>query len=263
MPIESRGRAIFQFTGIRVPGYSSLAGQGDWTKSRPTPTIAPFEVGSGFFRFPDPLRIHLQENRSVEGIDWVMVVFRWMHILAAITAVGATIFMRQAMLPAVETLPESDRARFHDGVRSRWALYIHLSIGFLLLSGAYSFFVIITGDPRPKAGLYHGLFGIKFLLALAIFFIASMLVGRTEAAVRFRQRRQFWLTVNVVLAVFLVCISGVMRFVPRERKKAENPATAMRLEINTLRSPTSEIRLDLKAIDARATDAGHRYQVVG
>jgi uncharacterized membrane protein len=170
-----------------------------------------------------------------------------MHILAAITAVGATIFMRQAMLPAVEALPESDRASFHDAVRSRWALYIHLSIGFLLLSGFYSFIAIVRGYKLPEDSHYHMLFGIKFLLALAIFFIASMLVGRSEASTRFRQRRQFWLTVNVALAVVLVCISGVMRFVPRVPKESETAPTAMRVERNILRYSPSRITLDLKA----------------
>lgn len=190
-------------------------------------------------------------------IDWVQVVFRWMHILAAITAVGATIFMRQALLPAIGSLPEANRAEFHETVRSRWALYVHLSITFLLLSGAYSFFVAITGDRRPEPGLYHALFGVKFLLALAIFFIATMLVGRSEGAVRFRQRRSFWLTVNVVLALILVGISGVMRYIPRRPAEEENKTVAMRTERNILRLPARAIRLNEGRIDAAASVAGH------
>lgn len=169
-------------------------------------------------------------------VDWAMVIFRWMHILAAITAVGATIFMRQALVPAVKTLPQADQTALHDAVRKRWAMYVHLSIGFLLLSGFYTFISYVLGYQFPEGSKYHMLFGIKFLLALGIFFIASMLVGRSEASMRFRQKREFWLTLNVVLAVVLVCISGILRFLPRTPKTPAEPASATALlETNSLR----------------------------
>jgi putative copper export protein len=118
----------------------------------------------------------------------------------------------------------------------RDASYVHLSIGFLLLSGFYTFINYLRGYQFPEGSKYHMLFGIKFLLALAIFFIASMLVGRSEASTRFRQRREFWLTLNVVLAVVLVCISGILRFLPRTPKTPAEPTpvTAL-LETNSLR----------------------------
>lgn len=177
-------------------------------------------------------------------VDWIMVVFRWMHILAAITAVGATIFMRQALAPAVAALPEADRAGFHEAVRSRWALYIHLSIGFLLLSGFYNFISTMRLYKLPPS--YHMLFGIKFLLALGIFFIASMLTGRSPAAARFQQQRQTWLTLNVVLAAVLVCISGVLRFIDRLPKEpAPEPAAVLiDRERIVLRSPQIAISLE-------------------
>jgi hypothetical protein len=52
------------------------------------------------------------------------------------------------------------------------------------------------------------------ILALVIFFLASALTGRAAALARFRQNAKFWLSVNVTLAVIVVCISGVLRFVP-------------------------------------------------
>jgi hypothetical protein len=55
------------------------------------------------------------------------------------------------------------------------------------------------------------LFGIKFLLALAIFFLASVLTGHSARTQKFRDNRRLWLTVNLVLAVLVVCISGILR----------------------------------------------------
>lgn len=141
------------------------------------------------------------------------ILFRWMHILAAITAVGGTFFMRWALLPTVAELRPAEQERVHSGIRARWAIPVHASIGFLLLSGFYNF-VFVSLPRHPGDGLYHGLFGVKFLLALAIFFIATMLVGRSPAAERFRQNRRLWLSTNVWLAIAVVCISGVMRSLP-------------------------------------------------
>ncbi len=154
---------------------------------------------------------------------YVIVLFRWMHLLAAITAVGGTFFMRWALLPAAAELSPSEQQKLHAGVRARWAIPVHASIGFLLLSGFYTF--IFRSLPLHKGdGLYHALFGIKFLLALAIFFIATMLVGRSTASERFRQNRRMWLSLNVGLAITVVCISGVMRFLPETAVPVEHRA---------------------------------------
>jgi uncharacterized membrane protein len=142
-------------------------------------------------------------------IDYVSVLFRWMHILPAIIAVGGTIFMWAALHPAVSELPESQRPALRESIRSRWAKWVMGSILFLLVSGFYNFFTLVHRYDLPK--VYQMLFGIKFLLALAIFTLASFLTGRTAVAQRIRANAGPWLTLNVVLAVLLVCISGVMR----------------------------------------------------
>lgn len=142
-------------------------------------------------------------------IDWLSVVFRWLHILPAIIAVGGTIFMRAALVPALGELPDAQRSSLHEAVRSRWSKWVMGAITFLLLSGFFNFFTLIGKYKLPPA--YQMMFGIKFLLALAIFALASLLSGRTGLAQRMRQNARTWLNLNIVLAVLLVCISGVMR----------------------------------------------------
>jgi uncharacterized membrane protein len=149
------------------------------------------------------------------------VAFRWMHILAAITAVGGAIFMRLALLPAAATLPEAERKKLEEAVRSRWVKWIMAAILFLLVSGFYNFITMTMRYKLPS--LYQGLFGVKFLLALAIFFLASVLSGRSEMGQRFRRNARTWLTLNVALAVALVCISGVMKTMDHGPAKADNP----------------------------------------
>lgn len=150
-------------------------------------------------------------------LDWIAIVSRWAHILAAITAVGGTIFMRMALLPSVGALPDDERKKLHEGVRSRWVKFVMAAILFLLVSGIYN---IVMKEKQLKMAdggvksLYHMLFGIKFLLAFAIFFIASVITGRAPAFAKMRENARMWLTLNMILALVVVCISGVLRAIP-------------------------------------------------
>ncbi|HWB13726.1 MAG TPA: hypothetical protein VG826_31160 [Pirellulales bacterium] len=154
----------------------------------------------------------------MQELDWLAIVLRWMHILAAITAVGGTIFMRAALVPSVVVLADDERKKLHEQVRSRWVKFVMAAILFLLASGLYNVLRRFNaGIPADFKRLYHGLFAVKFLLALAIFFLASALTGRAAALARFRQNAKFWLSVNLTLAVIVVCISGVLRFIPAEK----------------------------------------------
>jgi uncharacterized membrane protein len=155
-----------------------------------------------------PRRFDVKRINRVE-IDYVSVLFRWLHILPAMVAVGGAIFMRMALLPALSEVPDAQRATLHEAIRSRWSKWIMGAILLLLISGFYNFFTLTSRYKLPPA--YHMLFGIKFLLALAIFTLASFLSGRTAIAQRMRQNARTWLNLNVALAVLLVCISGVMR----------------------------------------------------
>ncbi|HEX5443542.1 MAG TPA: hypothetical protein VFW87_06925 [Pirellulales bacterium] len=147
-------------------------------------------------------------------LDWLGIVFRWLHLLSAITAVGGTIFLRMALVPSVAVLSQEQHQALHEQVRSRWVKFVMAAIAFLIVSGVYNFIAKVrTIDDSYKA-LYHGLFTAKLLLALAIFFLSSALTGRSPAFAAIRQNAKRWLSVNMALAIIVVCISGVLRFIP-------------------------------------------------
>ena len=159
-------------------------------------------------------------------LDLVALVLRWMHILAASAAVGGTIFMRLALLPAaVATLPDDQHRALREGVRSRWAPIVMGAIAFLLISGFYNYLVYASklDIPRPYKGIYHGLFGVKFILAFIVFFLASALVGRSPAMDRFRQKAKLWQSVNLTLVVIIILISGVLRAISNDARSAPDP----------------------------------------
>jgi uncharacterized membrane protein len=151
-------------------------------------------------------------------IDYLAFVLRLLHILAAITTVGGSIFIRYALLPGMQTLSEAERQRLHDTVRPRWARLIQISILFLLVSGLWNFILFVRaakgwGEEWREAyyTLYQALFGIKFLLALAIFALASILTGRSAGTQKIRDNPRLWLNIILAMALAVVAISGVMR----------------------------------------------------
>src|SRR5690242_16917869 len=117
-------------------------------------------------------------------MNWLAIFLRWIHIVAAMTAVGGTVFMRYALLPGVQTLADDARKSLHDQVRSRWAKIVMLCIAVLLVGGLTNYLIFVNASKGPEwadwkasyGKIYNMVFGIKFLIALCIFFIASALV---------------------------------------------------------------------------------------
>jgi len=163
----------------------------------------------------------------METLDLVNLVFRWMHILAAIVAVGGTFFVRFVLLPAEGVVPRAERAALHAAMRARWSKIVAAAILFLLVSGLYNIYFIEAKTTAPRVyDWYRPLFGLKFLLAFVIFTIASLLTGKTKAAERLRENARFWLSVNVALAVVVVLISGVLRTADKKPRSEESTKSA-------------------------------------
>ncbi|MFZ4732271.1 MAG: hypothetical protein ACOYK7_06990 [Pirellulales bacterium] len=153
----------------------------------------------------------------MRSIDISLLVFRWLHILAAIVAMGGLVFARFALLPALESEDDQTRGRIHEAIRRRWLKWVIGAITVLLVSGLVNF-LVFTGDAIEwengewlKRSRYHALFGIKFLLAMVVFFFASGLVGRGAGTQWIRDKRSTWLTVTLLTALAVVMVSGWMR----------------------------------------------------
>jgi hypothetical protein len=121
-------------------------------------------------------------------------------------------------LPALDTLGDEGRRSLHEAIRARWSRLVQISILFLLVSGLVNFgmFVVAArdwpGEWRDTFNrAYQILFGIKVLLALAIFALASILSGRGAGTQKIRDNSHFWLNINLAMALAVVIISGVMR----------------------------------------------------
>jgi len=152
------------------------------------------------------------------AIDYLNLGLRFLHLFAAFTAVGGLIFIRFALLPSMNELGTAEREDIHSRVRPRWAKLVGIAIGFLLLSGLANYILFVrtfktmdTAWTDVYAMPYHMLFGIKFAVALVMFFFASALSGKAAGLQKIRDNARFWINVNLLLAIVLVVVSGVMR----------------------------------------------------
>ena len=172
--------------------------------------------------------------------DLIMpVIFRWLHIGPVIVAIGGAFFTRYIILPSLaETLSEDQRGQVHSAVTRRWKRVLHICIGLILISGIYNVYRGIVVLEKPM--LYHILFLPKFLAALGIFFIASALVGKSEAFENMRRENKKWLGVLIALAVVIVLISGVMKNLPTGTRSNGDPVAAdLRAGRRSIETPTA------------------------
>lgn len=154
-------------------------------------------------------------------------VSRVFHVGTAIVMVGGAFFLRFVLLPAAQlTLSDDVHARLRSAVIGTWKKVVHIGIGLLLLSGALNYYRVLAEGTHKGDPLYHALLGTKILLAMAIFFIASALVGRSAAFDGMRRNVAKWLTINLLLAAIIVAISGFLKVRPLPAKPAATTAVA-------------------------------------
>lgn len=136
------------------------------------------------------------------------VLSRWVHVGTAIILVGGTAFFRFVVVPSLG----DDSTDLVRRIRDRWKKFVHAGIGLFILSGAYNYALMI---PRHKGDkLYHPLLGIKMLLALVVFFLASALVGNKAGTQKFRDQSKKWTGIMLLIAAIIVGISGFVKVRP-------------------------------------------------
>jgi uncharacterized membrane protein len=146
----------------------------------------------------------------MDPVEILNVASRWLHIATAIVVLGGTVFMRFVLLPAAESLPPAEHEVLRGKVMARWKKFVMAGIALFLLSGFYNYLVVSV--PKHKGdGAYHGLMGTKIILAFIVFFLASVLVGRSPRFEPLRRDRKKWLLITIVVAFIIVAISSYLR----------------------------------------------------
>lgn len=156
----------------------------------------------------------------------IALLLRWAHVLPAAIMVGAAIYARLAVMPTLEEVDDANRETIREGAAKRWSMMVGICAGLLLITGIINAGMNMTQFKFTIPGLYHGLVLVKFILALAVIYIASLLNGSSENAKEFRANGKFWLTLNCWLGVALVLIGGGMKLADRTVKTTIDGAPA-------------------------------------
>jgi uncharacterized membrane protein len=137
---------------------------------------------------------------------------RILHVGTAIVVVGGTFFIRFMLIPAAtQNLADDVHARLRSAVIRTWKRVVHAGIALFVVTGGLNYYRVIAKGTHKADPLYHALLGTKILLALVIFFIASVLVGRSPAFEGLRRNAPRWLLVNVLLAATIIALSGYLK----------------------------------------------------
>src|SRR5262245_50504845 len=141
------------------------------------------------------------------------LILRWLHIVPAVVAGGATVYGFVALIPALGELPAAEAARLSEAVVRRWRVVFMICTTLLLASGLLNFLLYQAPAHRGQS-LYHGIFGLKLLAALVVFFLGAALTGRSAGLAKIRANARFWTGVSAALILLIVLLSGILRGIP-------------------------------------------------
>jgi uncharacterized membrane protein len=133
---------------------------------------------------------------------------QWVHLIAAIVAVGGMAFVLFILLPSLSTLEEEQRTIFAKTVMGRFRWVSWSAIIMLIGSGIYNIRVRAREAPW---GTYWKLLTLKIFLALVVFTISLLLTLPIPALESFRARRRRWLSIALGVAVGVILISAFLR----------------------------------------------------
>ena len=148
----------------------------------------------------------------MDSLFWLNVFSRWLHVTSAVVFVGALIFARLVLEPALAAQEPSAREAMMRQVLPRFKSLLHASIGLLLVTGAYNLYAAI---PQVKTlshrSLYDSLIGAKVLLALVLFAFVTALVSSSSAFAKIQEMRRQWLTLLIVMSLAILLLAAILR----------------------------------------------------
>jgi uncharacterized membrane protein len=147
----------------------------------------------------------------MDGMYWLMLVLRVLHILGAVVLVGGVFYLRAVVAPAMPGGATVDD--WFAGRRAAWARWVATATTVLLVTGFLNYLHVTQTNEH-----YQAVFIVKVLLSLVVFFLAAASAGTTRLANRFRQNMRTWLTVCLAAGVLAVALGGVPLPFPWTRK---------------------------------------------
>ena len=138
------------------------------------------------------------------------VIAQWLHVMAAVVAVGGVAFVRFVLLPSIESLPDDQRQEMMGAVVDRFRKILWISIGLLLVTGLYHVGIAATNGSLAAKPYLYGLIA-KIVIALVVFKIGFMLTVPGDAFASVKANRKRWLMINFILGMVVILIAAYLR----------------------------------------------------
>ena len=162
-------------------------------------------------------------------------VVLWLHIVAAVMAIGGVYFLRVILMPIVKKDGCEHAPALSDKIRAKFRKMIWHSIALLVITGSIMLWFLVRhetaggqlntpfGNFSPSisapsqwkmlSAANHHLLEAKILLALALFGIALYLTIPTQPSDELRQKAPKLLLVNLVLGLVILLLVAIRHVV--------------------------------------------------
>ncbi len=168
-----------------------------------------------------------------DGEYFAALASRILHVGSAAVLVGGLFYLRLVVAPQIAKGETSAEQVF--GTRRRaWGLAVMATTVLLLATGFYNLFMVIIWPNESLPPLYHMLFGMKFLLALVLFFVAAAIGGKSGMASKFRGSLGLLLNLSIAVALAILVLAAVMRSIPKTPAVADELVATANLEHESL-----------------------------
>ena len=181
-------------------------------------------------------------------MDALLLLLRWMHIFGVVLLAGGLCFSRFALLPALADTEEDSREKLQESIRRKWLPWTIIGITLLLVSGLANFLLFNStvkaqgwGDGEwMKQTSYHAIFGVKFLLALVVFYFASGLVGEVLVRLGYEAIVLAGLESLLGLPLHIIMLSGWLRNLHTGPNQSSVPELGVPLGVDSAPNDTAE-----------------------
>jgi uncharacterized membrane protein len=147
-----------------------------------------------------------------------IILFRWLHILAACLAVGGAFVMRLIVPVGLKQLEPDARQAVFLKIRRAFKMLVHTCILFLLVSGIYN----TLGNWKAYTQIperAHPLWGIHVLLGVIIMGIALYVLAGKEPP----KAHAKWMLVNLLLMALALGAAAALKYVRDNRPPVSAP----------------------------------------
>jgi uncharacterized membrane protein len=134
------------------------------------------------------------------------LLFRWLHVVAAITWIGGMLFLALVLVPVTRREDPALRARLFHAAGIRFRTIGWIALGVLVATGIGNLWLNPALLALPRLHLKLGLVALALILAVVHDFILGPRAGKPGASASVRVRASWIARVNVLIVLVIVLL---------------------------------------------------------